>query len=125
MSLADDILAADDLPIEEVKTPEWTACPSVWVRTLAAGERDQFESDTLVKSGKSREVNLLRLRARLVAASACGSAELARAGTPIFKPEQVDQLCKKSSKVIDRIFAVAQRLCGMTDEDVTALVKNS
>lgn len=119
MSLADDIKAENDLPREKVDVPEWKSCPAVWIRTLSAGERDAFESGTLQKKGKSREANLLDLRARLVAATACDAG-----GKPLFTDADVAWLTKKSAKVLDRLFAVAQRLAGMTAADVEDMVKN-
>lgn len=119
MSIADDIRAENDLPREKVPTPEWKSCPVVWVRTLFAGERDAFEQNTLVKKGKTREANLLGLRARLVVATAQDEAR-----NQLFTESDIPWLNNKSAKVLDRIFTVAQRLSGMTADDVEELVKN-
>ncbi len=119
MATADDIRGEDDLPREKVLTPEWKSCPAVWVRTVTTAERDQFDDGTLVKRGRNREANLVDLRVRLVILAACDEA-----GKPIFDETAKTWLGTKSSKVIDRIFGVAQRLCGMTAEDVENAVKN-
>jgi hypothetical protein len=117
MSLRDSILAADDSPRVKVPCSEWGT--DVFVRTLSASERDRFESDTLVKRGKVREANLLNLRARLVALTVCDEN-----GVRVFSDSDVEALSAKSSKVLDRLFAVAKDLSGMTDADVEEQVKN-
>ena len=45
-------------------------------------------------------------------------------GALLFSEDQVEQLSAKSAKPVDRLFAVAQRLNGMRDEDVEELAGN-
>ncbi len=111
---ADQILQADDSPTEIVSVPEWGG--EVKVRTLNGRERDVFEAS--VNDGK--QTNFANIRARLVSLSVCDEK-----GDRIFSDAQVDILGKRSAKALDRVFAVAQRLSGLTKEDVEQLVKNS
>ena len=46
------------------------------------------------------------------------------AGGKLFSDEDLAGLTKKSAKPIDRLFGVAQKLCGLSDEDVDELVED-
>lgn len=113
------ILACDDSEIRAVTVPEWNNVV-VHVRAISGTERDSFEEASLVKKGKTREATLRNIRARLVQLAACHED-----GTPLFEPADVEALGKKRAKGLDRIFAVAKELAGLTDEDVEELAKNS
>lgn len=113
----DDILKVDDTKRELVNVPEWGG--SVWVYGMSAKERDAFEETMLEGKGKNMKRNLANLRARLCARCICDDK-----GQRIFKGEFVAALGEKSAKAVERIFPVAQRLSGMTDEDVEDMVKN-
>lgn len=116
----DAILGADDLETEEVLVPEWKG--RVWVRTLTGKERDRFEIGTLGdRKGKPNgAMNLDNLRARLVVA-ACVDEK----GEKMFKPSDVEAVGAKNAQALDRVFAVAQRLAGLSARDVEELAKNS
>lgn len=112
----DQIDTADDLPFEDVPVPEWGG--SVRLRTLTGAERDAFESSVVSQSGSNRKVNLKNVRARLV--SLCLVDE---EGNRLYSDADVAKLGKKSAKVLDRLFDKAQRLSGLTDDDVEGLVE--
>ena len=114
----DQILAAQDLKTEEVKVPEWGG--SVRVRSLDGAERDEFEQQMLETRGANTRVNMRNSRARLVAASVVDEQ-----GKTLFTPADVEKLGGKSAKALNRVFEVAQRLSGLTREDVEELAKNS
>jgi len=108
------ILSADDLPKEKVEVPQWSG--HVWVRTLTGAERDRFEQTLL--DGKN--VNMANVRARLVVLTAIGDDD-----KRIFDDADAQALGDKSASALDRIYAVAQRLNGLTATDVEDLAKNS
>jgi len=114
----EDILGADDLERELVYVPEWQG--EVFVRCLTGAERDRFEADMLSDPEEDSRKRFYNLRARLVVLSVCDDK-----GMPLFMLNDVDSLSRKSAKVLDRLFTVAQRLSGMTKEDVDTLTKNS
>jgi len=114
----EDILGADDLERELVYVPEWRG--EVFVRCLTGAERDRFEADMLSDPEEDSRKRFYNLRARLVVLSVCDDK-----GMPLFMLNDVDSLSRKSAKVLDRLFTVAQRLSGMTKEDVDTLTKNS
>jgi len=114
----DDILNADDLPRETIEVPEWGG--SVIIRTLTGAERDEFEASRFIVKGRSVKTNLVNLRARLI--SMCAVDE---EGNRLFTSEDVRKLGKKSAKALDRLFEAAQRLSGLTPEDIEDMTKNS
>jgi hypothetical protein len=114
---AQEILAVNDVKIEAVPVPEWGG--SVLVRSLEGYERDQYETQWL-NSRAGKKVTLDNIRARLVAMSLCDAE-----GNRLFTDSQVKTLGKKSAAALDRIFTVAQKLSGLTQEDIKELEKNS
>lgn len=112
------ILKADDLPTEVVDVPEWGG--KVTVRTLTGTERDAFEESITKKKGKSFDVNMVNLRAKL-----CALTIVDDKGERLFTNADVVELGKKSAAVLDRIFTVAQKLNGLGKDDIEELAKNS
>lgn len=109
------ILTADDLARELVTVPEWGG--EVYISEMTAAERDAFEAEWL--RGKEDGTETANLRARLVCRVLCDDT-----GARLFADADADALGRKSAAVVDRLFAVAQRLNGMTQADVAALEKN-
>lgn len=119
MSLTkDQILQADDLPVEEVDVPEWRG--SVRVRGLDCARRDDFQALLLANSeqsgGKVRIKSLAGLKPRLVQMCTFNGD-----GNLIFEPGDIEALSRKSAGAIDRIWDVAMRLSGMAGEVEEAL----
>jgi len=114
----DAILAAPDMLTEEVPVPEWGG--TVLVRGLTGTERDAFEEEMITGKGKNRDVNLANFRARLIVKSVVD-----KAGKRLFTQADMVALGGKSAAAIQRVFQVAMRLSGMSEEDVEELTKNS
>jgi len=112
------ILNVSDLQQEEVFIAEWNGY--VIVRGMNGAERDAFEASMVEKRGKSREVNLANIRAKLVAKTVIGPD-----GKRLFSDHDAEALGKKSAAALQRIFEVAQRLSGLSNEDVEELAGNS
>ena len=112
------ILAAQDLQTEDVEVPEWGG--AVRVRSFTGRERDAFESSMVRGEGRDRKVDLTNMRARLV-----GLTVIDETGQRLFTDEEVDLLGAKSGAALDRVFAVAQKLNGLSGADVDELSKNS
>ena len=112
------ILAAQDLQTEELEVPEWGG--AVRVRSFTGRERDAFEASMVRGDGRDRKVDLTNMRARLV-----GLTVIDEAGQRLFTDEEVDLLGAKSGAALDRVFAVAQKLNGLSGADVEELSKNS
>lgn len=110
------ILASDDLPKETVAVPEWGG--DVIVRSMTGSERDSFEQ--AVYGGKT--ANLKNVRARL-----CALTMVDDNGERLFPSAEsadLDALGKKSAKALDRVFAAAKDLNGLSEKDVDDLAGN-
>lgn len=110
------ILEAKDIVIEFCETPEWPC--DVFVKSLTGSERDNWEGSLLVKTGKGkRVVSYDDIRAKLVAKTACDHT-----GNLLFKESDVIALGKKNASALQRVFALAQKLSGLTSDDVDELM---
>ncbi len=114
----DAILKADDMTYEVVEVPEWGG--SVRVKALNGTERDAFEASLVMGKGKSATVNLQNMRAKLVTQTAVDEN-----GKALFDFADIGALGRKSASALERVFAAARRLSGLSDEDVEELTKNS
>jgi hypothetical protein len=112
------ILEVKDIKTETIPVPEWGG--EVIVKGLSGTERDSFEAESLQGKGKNQTVNLVNLRARLVARSLVDAN-----GERLFADHDVELLGKKSAQALSRVFDVAQRLSGLSNTDVEDLTKNS
>ena len=112
------ILAAQDLQTEDVEIPEWGG--AVRVRSFTGRERDAFEASMVRGDGRDRRVDLTNMRARLV-----GLTVIDESGQRLFTDEEADLLGAKSGAALDRVFAIAQKLNGLSGSDVEELTKNS
>lgn len=115
----DAILGAADLPTEECDCPEWGG--TVVVRGLTGAQRDEWEASTTIVRGKTAVRDTANARAKLVALCAVDH----ETGEPLFTRQDVDALGKKSGAALGRVFAVAARLSGLTDEELEELEGNS
>lgn len=111
-----DILAAVDAKIELVSVPEWGG--EVYVRGMSGLERDAFETSIVQQRGKSQQVNLSNIRAKLCATSICDES-----GKLLFTPGDVNELGKKSAIALQRVFEVAQKLSGIGADDIDELAE--
>lgn len=115
------ILGLDDIVKETVSVPEWKC--EVLVKSISAAERDEFEQQIVEmrQAGKKAQVSFNRtnIRARLVV-----KAVVNEQGERVFSDAQSDALGQKNAAAIDRIYAVASRLAGISKEDEEELGKN-
>lgn len=118
MLTKEQILTAEDLVTQEVEVKEWGG--SVTVKGMTGTERDSFEQSIVDTKGKSTTTNLANIRARL-----CAMTMVDEKGVRIFADNEIVKLGKKSAKALDKVFAVAQELNGMSPKDVEELAKNS
>lgn len=114
----DAILAVDDVQYEDVEVPEWGG--RVRVKSLTGRERDALEASMIVGKGKNANVNMNNLRAKLV-----GRSVVDEDGKRLFSDDDIAALGAKSAAALTRVYEVAQRLSGITQEDVEELTKNS
>lgn len=110
--------AAQKLPTERVEVPEFGM--TVYVRGMSGAERDAWEKTLLIGRGKRREVDTTNVRAKLVARTACDET-----GARVFTDADAEILGKSRVDILNRLFQAAQKLSGVTDEDVEELGKGS
>lgn len=113
-----EIFAADDIVIEWVEVPEWGG--GVYVRGLTGSQRDRFERAMVETRGKSRTLNVINFRAKLIAASVVDTEDRAKAKL-VFTDQDIEPLAKKSSSALQRVYDKASRLSGFSAEEVDTL----
>lgn len=111
------ILGAQDLKMERVEVPEWGG--EVCVRCMTGAERDEFENEAWDVRGDDVKVNRENFRARLLVRTITDEG-----GKRLFSNQDLAALGAKSARALDRLFAAATRLNGLSREDVKALTKN-
>lgn len=113
----EQILAAPDIERELVQVPEWGG--DVWVYGLTGAELDQFQLEITRMKGQKAEVDLANVRSKLAAL-----AMRDESGARLFTDADVQVLSAKSAKPLARVFDVAQRLSGLTTDEVERIRKN-
>ena len=109
-----EILNIQDIEIEQVDVIEWGG--HVFVKGMSGLERDTFEASIVQQRGKDAKVNMVNIRAKLAAQTICDEE-----GVRIFTEKDVHALGKKSANALQRVFDVAQKLSGITGDDVDEL----
>lgn len=118
MSLSrDDILGAYDQVTETVDVPEWG--DKVNVRSLTGRELDHYNASIRKQVGNQMVVQP-NVRARLLVLALVDDA-----GVRLFTDKDVDLVGRKNSKAIDRLWDVAARLSGLSEEAQEAMEGNS
>lgn len=113
MSLnAEQILAADDAALAEVKVKEWGG--SVFIRVMTVGERDEYERMWIGK----RDTGIANFRTEYLQRVLCDEK-----GNLLFTRDQIEKLGKKSAAVMTRLFDKAMKHNAMSEADVEELGK--
>lgn len=124
MSLAEQILAAQDIAYEAVDVPEWGV--KVYVKGLTGTERDAYEASLRqmrpTLDGKGLEPVLItdNMRAKMLV-----KCLVDEQGQRVFTDQQIAALGAKNGRVLDRLHDVAARLSGMDSAAVEDAEGNS
>lgn len=113
----DQIINAEDVHTEDVEVPEWGG--AVRVRGLTGRERDEWEASIAVQRGGRMVPDLANMRAKLVV-KCCLDDE----GKRIFTDMDFNMLGDKSGAAISRVYEVAARLSGLTEQQVEEMVED-
>jgi hypothetical protein len=111
----EQILAADDLGLLEMKVKEWGG--SVFIRVMSCGERDAYENEWV--AAKAKNSGVANFRTKFLARCLCDDK-----GERLFTDAEVEQLAKKSARVMSRVWAKAMEHNALTENDVEELAKN-
>lgn len=113
----DAILAANDLKSETITVEEWGG--DVVVRGMRGTERDAFEVSLFIGDGDNKKFSADNVRAKLLARCLVDEQ-----GSRLFTDADIVALGNKNAAVLDRLYEVAQRLCGLGTKELAAAVKN-
>lgn len=113
-----DLLGATKPPQEVVSIGALGG--DVLVRGMTGRERDAFEMSCFEGRGKKRDFNMKDVRAKLVAYCCIDEA-----GNRLFSDSDVEAISNVRADVVDKLFATAQKLSGMREEDLDELGKPS
>jgi hypothetical protein len=118
----DDILGADDLPIELTEVPEWSG--SVYVTGMTGEQRGALEKACTIEATIEGERD--RLDAEKFMISVCALCLVNKDRERLFVgDEAVQKLNRKSSAALQRVFDVASRLSRLTKKSREDLKGNS
>lgn len=105
----DQILEADDSKTVDVEVPEWGG--TVRVKAMSGQQRDRYE----VYVNQNLKSDRVQVRAHLVALCAVDAD-----GKRVFTDKDIRRLGDKSAAALDRVWAAARSLSGLTTEDEEA-----
>jgi hypothetical protein len=109
-----------NLPLKKitVRVPEWSdeKGDTLTIIELSGGQRDAFEM-SVASDGK---VDLMNIRAKL-----CALTIVDDSGNRLFDDSEILALSGTGSKVLDRLFAISQKLSGISKDDIKEYEKNS
>ena len=112
----DEILAIEDLPVEAVEVPEWNGI--VYMRTLSGKQRDDF-TQLATDRRAAKHFDIRGLKVRLVAMCLCD-----KNGKLLFAGNGDDaKLNAKAGAAIDRLFKAAQRLSGLSNDELDEMTE--
>ncbi|MFI6560401.1 hypothetical protein [Streptomyces sp. NPDC050534] len=120
----DGILAVDDIQIEKVPVPEWG--DEAIIRGLTGDELDAFQGSIRefrpTFDGKGMEAVLIQegMRAKLLV-----KCLIDENGDRLFTDQDASALGAKNGAVLDKLYDVAARLSGLSEEEKATLEGNS
>lgn len=124
MSLSrDDILGAADILFETVPVPEWKG--DVILRGLTGEERDAWEASRRQIRNLGTKQQEIVPNSDNARASLLVKCIVDESGERRFTDRDAPALGAKSGRVLDRLWDVAARLSGITEEEEEELAGNS
>lgn len=119
--------------VREVPVQDWGGGGKVLVQGGSGEDRDDFELSIITGKGKNKDVNLRRMRSKLVALAVVEAPEGFEmppgARCPrlprMFSESDVADLARQSARDINTVFDAAQELWGLKPDDVEELAGES
>lgn len=109
-SLKEQIIAAKDVQIERVATPEWGI--DVYVRAMSGASRDKFEQ-AVIASRDGDKYDNTGLRSMLIALTLCDAD-----GNLVFELSDRKAIEGKNAAVLQRIFDASTKINGLASDAV-------
>ncbi len=97
---------------------------TVVIREMGATQRDQWEQLVAREKKKSEVGEYKHFRASLVVFSVCNKLPDAKTGDLLFSVKDIERVSAMPGKLIDKIWDVAARLSGITEEAEKEIGKN-
>ena len=117
----DEALNSDDRVYDEVHVDEWKPGATIRIRNLSAEEYDLYQQATIDRSDlDNKKPNIVGASVMLVSMG-CLDDE----GAQLFRPQDVVQLRKRHSGVIERVANAIASLSGIDRATVEETEKNS
>jgi hypothetical protein len=113
-------VAARHIRRETVPVPELGDGAVAIIRGMTGTERDAYEASLIKQQGRRSTVDMLDLRAKLVARCLVDEQD-----QRVFSDEEIGELGKMRADVLDRLYTVARRLSALSQEDIDELGKAS
>lgn len=113
----EELLAATQLPQEAVELP---GLGTVYVRGMTGKQRDEWENSLMRGRGTARRTDTRNARARLAVRCLVNAQ-----GDRLYRDEDAERLGNIRVDYLQKIFEAAQRLSGVSDEDIDELGKFS
>jgi hypothetical protein len=114
----DQILAAKLPEAVEVDVPEWGG--TVLVRGMTGKERADYVATTVLTRGRQTVTDWSNLQAKLV-----GRCIVDEDGKRLFADADIEELGNQSAAALERVFDVAAKASGLSNEDMEQLAGNS
>jgi len=113
----DQLLAPREVPLRKLEIPSMGG--HVYVKGMTAKERGLFERSFENADGTKNKKRVSEVRQRMVIACCCNESRI-----PYFTLKDMEMLGNQELNVIEEIVVEAQKLCGMTDDDIEELAGN-
>lgn len=120
MSLSRKDILATSIPLETIDVPEWGG--KVILRGLTAAERDDYEQ-AMVETSPNGQVRPKRKFSN-VRASLVVRCIVNEQGEREFADADAELLGAKDAAIVDKLWDVCRRLCGMSTEDEERLAED-
>lgn len=123
MLTREEFLSAPRIVIEKVMVP--IIKTEMYVRSLTAGEREQYEKGMFIRNKdkmglvQSFDESKESAKVRLVLLATCDEN-----GARYFRDEDYEAVSKQNSAVIEALYKPASRLSAFSDSDLEDLLKN-
>lgn len=118
MGLREQIDNVDDMRKEPVVVPEWGDL-TVYIRVMSGDERERLR-EMFHESNTKEIADQTKMQLAMIASTLCDET-----GTLIYSMDDLGELGKKNSLVLDQLSEASRRINGLGSEDVEAAKKNS
>ena len=104
------IFKTQDAKIIKESVGEWGG--DLYIRVMSGTVRNAYELEAMEMKDSSDNSRFSNLREKLLVKTLCNEK-----GELLFSDDDIEELSKKSSSVIDRLFKKSQELNGLTGEE--------